>query len=51
MTGLADVTYLDLDNKDVSGEDNVSSNDNEMVEKFEDIPLAGYKKSTKSSEC
>ena len=51
VIGLADVSYLDLDNKDVSGEDNVSRNDNEMVEKFEDIPLPGNKKSTKSSEC
>ena len=49
MTGLTDIPYWD--SKDVSCEDNVSSNDTEKVEKFEDIPLPVHKKSTKSSEC
>ena len=49
MTGLTDIPYWD--SKDVSCEDNVSSNDTEKVEKFEDIPLPVHKKSTKSAEC
>ena len=49
VIGLTDVQYLD--NKDVSDEDSFLSNDNDMVEKFEDISLPVYKKSTKSSEC
>ena len=49
MIGLTDVPYWD--SKDVSGENNVLSNDTEKVEKFEDIPLPVHQKSTKSSEC